>query len=1336
MKRFWKKQVPALLLALMMVVSLMPAALATEGAENGSGQTDLASPPANTSEPSAGTEDPHTHVWADWYEDNGQHKRICSEPGCSESESHTPNFSDVWKPNGSTGHIRTCKTCTVTQRADHEYPTSWAKKDGSSHKKVCSLCQYELTGAHDFGAYSDQGTKHVRVCEACGQSEEGTHSYTYTDLGNGTHKGVCTVCGAETFSVHTLGADGKCTAAGCAYQQVINNCTATFYNGSTVVKTQTDIPKGSSATAPSDPSKSGYTFVGWSTTQPTASVYGGETCMTKNQVDNRAISQNTNYYAVFQAKVSGKSLTVNAGSTNGKVVGPDIQSKINDAFKTATGRSFSLVTFSDAVPALGGVLYSSSSQGSLGSIPYTYSETAKLYFVPGVAGVPYSIVYTAMDTWNNSVSGTLTITATANTKIAYSAAPGKTTDFKDSDFFSIFRSRTGSSDFRYVSFTFNNNDFNNFDATIYAGSTPLTRENLKTSTFYYSDRREGEFSLDSLKFQPENGAKSSKLVLDFVAYGGDDLSASGTVELTINGTAAGEIVYEVAPGGKVDLIAKDFNNVYQSLSGGTSRNIRWVAFSADSDYTKFHGSLTCGDEIFSAKDLSYNGVLFYYGSNNSGDYDYDLGKVRFEATSAVKDKSTLTIPFRAYYSEADYQSGNLIIKIKGDGGDFSYNVAPGKSVDFEASKFNRFFRDTYSGYTLNYVIFDRPATSAFSHGALYHNYGKSDQTSFTRTSLDDERFYYNPSSKDYGLDDLTFVADKDFKDNVELKFTCYGSGSRSVSGTLIIRSSTAENGGDVPYKVAPGKTVAMKRTDFNNFFRKSYASTLSYIVFSRPDSGVFSQGTLYTGYGTNNQTSFTYSNLGGKYFYYNSADAGRGDYYLDDLLFAADIGFKDAIELSFTAYDEDDNYVEGKLTISPDGTGITTSNFGGNVRYSTVSGTNVQINPNDIARYYKRAVPGQTMQYITLLGVPTTGTLYYNYYGTSTYGTTARTQITAANCASMSLYASPSSAAQYSLTELTYVPSGVNYCATIPFTAVGTGGALTGSILISVNNSAVPEVYGVAMRNGSISLPATSIYNAVLNATGSALSGIQLLSLPAANTGSIYVGATNTLRADTATMYSYSGSGYQMNQLRFVAGSNFTGSVEIPYVALNSTGGAIASGTFSIGVVNSVKSFKDMPNNTWCYKYVTELSDSNIISGYSDGSFKPNSTLTYGAALKLIMLAAGYPEQAPTGKNVFSGYLDKAKAEGIVTRSNVDLSAPITRLQVAQIAAGAMKLNTANLSSVKPFTDTSDVYVQALNAAGIVEGYFANGTSTFKPNNTLTRGQISAIVWRMYRYQR
>ncbi len=70
----------------------------------------------------------------------------------------------------------------------------------------------------------------------------------------------------------------------------------------------------------------------------------------------------------------------------------------------------------------------------------------------------------------------------------------------------------------------------------------------------------------------------------------------------------------------------------------------------------------------------------------------------------------------------------------------------------------------------------------------------------------------------------------------------------------------------------------------------------------------------------------------------------------------------------------------------------------------------------------------------------------------------------------------------------------------------------------------------------------------------------------------------------------------------------------------------------------------------------------------------------------------------------------------------MNLNAPITRLAVSQIAAKAMGLSISNLSSVRPFTDTTDPYVQALNAAGIVEGYFSNGTSTFKPYNTLTRG--------------
>ena len=401
----------------------------------------------------------------------------------------------------------------------------------------------------------------------------------------------------------------------------------------------------------------------------------------------------------------------------------------------------------------------------------------------------------------------------------------------------------------------------------------------------------------------------------------------------------------------------------------------------------------------------------------------------------------------------------------------------------------------------------------------------------------------------------------------------------------------------------------------------------------------------------------------------------------------------------------------------------------GNIRYSVTPGTALQINPNDIARYFKKCSGGNLM-YVTLTSLPTAGSLYYNYYGTSQYGASSRTQMTAASAAGRMFAYSPSAKTEYALSELTYIPSGTNYCTAIGFTAYGGNGqSYTGSILISVSTQAVSEIYSVTTKGTSVSFPATAISSAVSGATGASLSSIQLLDLPATTSGVVYYGSSV---ANTTSQYAYA----NLSQLRFVPNSNFTGSVSIPYVALNSRGTAMAMGQFSIGVVSSVKKFSDVATTTWCYKYVTELSSANIISGYSNGSFQEKNTITYGAALKLIMLAAGYGEQAPTVKgSTFSGYLAKAKADGLVT-GTPKLNGSITRLQIAQIASKALKLSTTNLSNKKPFTDTNDVYVQALNAAGIIEGYFSNGTSTYKPNSTLTRGQVSAIVWRMRNYEK
>ena len=525
--------------------------------------------------------------------------------------------------------------------------------------------------------------------------------------------------------------------------------------------------------------------------------------------------------------------------------------------------------------------------------------------------------------------------------------------------------------------------------------------------------------------------------------------------------------------------------------------------------------------------------------------------------------------------------------------------------------------------------------------------------------------------------------------------------------------------------------AAFDRDDFSDFFDDEYDGDyeLRYVTFETDDTLSNSKsGLIYFDYDGKDEKSFTDSTIDDYDFYYKDSEYGK--YALDELTFVAGDNFDKAVTLRFTAYYSSSRHVEGTLVINPSGTSET-GDSQGDIRYYATYTTNVQINANDIARFFNKKYPTSTLQYVTLKDVPSTGSLYYNYYGVSKYGA-SKLKLTSSNCDNYNLYFSPSSTSQYALTELTYLPSGTNYCAQIPFTAYGSGSkSLSGTILISVNLSAVSEVYGVTPKGTAVTFPASAMYIAVSSASGQGLSSIQLLELPDSSVGTIYVGTGTSTKANTSTRYGYSSGSQRMGQLRFVPASGFTGSVEIPYVACNSSGTPIAAGKFSLGVVSNVKKFSDMTSSTWCYKYVVELSDAGVIDGYTDGSFKPDNTVTYGAALKLIMLAAGYPEQKPTDSNPFSGYLAKARSEGIITRSNVNLSAPITRLQVAQIAAGALKLDTTNLSSVQPFTDTTDPSVQALNAAGIVEGYFSGGKSSYKPNNTLTRGQVSAIVWRM-----
>lgn len=812
-----------------------------------------------------------------------------------------------------------------------------------------------------------------------------------------------------------------------------------------------------------------------------------------------------------------------------------------------------------------------------------------------------------------------------------------------------------------------------------------------------------------------------------------------TMVPAVSARSSADIEYKVEAGETVSFDLSKFTDYYDENKDDNLSYLRFTDVTGLDSCGRLYAYDYSREEVGLDED-DLESAYFYVSRSDMSRDDYRLNGMNFLAGKRSNGE-TVDLAFQMRGDNGGKLTGILRIVIgKTSGsskGDITYTVKPGEEVVFSDEDFSNAYDKAGGSGTMKYVVFEKPSSDYSNAGTVYSRYGKRNATSFTRSELDDYKFYYGDSDYgDYDLDELSFVADKSFSDSIEIAFTAYGGrGSKendSVSGTLKITSSKSASSskGDITYTVKAGEEVTFDDDDFEKIYENSSCTgSFKYVEFSRPDSAFNNAGTLYSRYGKRNETAFTRSSLSGTTFGYDSYE--DADYSLDDLSFVADRTFSGSITLSFTLYggknSKCDQSTTGTLAITT-GTSAGTSRYVGNIRYNTTPNTALQINANDIARLFRKYTSGEALQYLALTSVPATGSLYYNYYNTSKYGS-AQMPLTASTAGNVVFSYSPASASEYDLSELTYIPSGSNYCTALTFTGYSSSGtAVSATILISVTASPVSEVYSVTTKGTSVNFPANSVYSAVASATGFGLSSIQLLELPASTAGVLYVGS---YAADTTSAYSYGSDTDSMSQLRFIPNSGFTGSVSIPYVALSSSGTALGAGVVSIGVVDSVKKFTDISTSTWCYKYVTELASANVISGYSNGTFQEKNTITYGAALKLIMLAAGYGEQAPTVKgSPFSGYLAKAKAAGLVS-GNPKLNGPITRLQIAQIAAKALKLSTAGLPSKKPFTDTNDVYVQALNAAGIIEGYFSNGTSTYKPNNTLTRGQVSAIVWRM-----
>jgi hypothetical protein len=198
------------------------------------------------------------------------------------------------------------------------------------------------------------------------------------------------------------------------------------------------------------------------------------------------------------------------------------------------------------------------------------------------------------------------------------------------------------------------------------------------------------------------------------------------------------------------------------------------------------------------------------------------------------------------------------------------------------------------------------------------------------------------------------------------------------------------------------------------------------------------------------------------------------------------------------------------------------------------------------------------------------------------------------------------------------------------------------------------------------------------------------------------------------------------------------GPVDLERVVANAEGVRPAS-AYMITILQR-KAINDLPAGHWADGPVQYLLAEGIVSGYSDGTYRPDANVTRAQFAKMLSGAMDWQTQSPARPSFSDvqsghwayGYIEAAVAHGVLSGypdGTFRPDANVTRAQVAKmiaIARGWTMESPAEQSFIDVgATNWAREFAEMVSAADVMSGYT---DGTFRPNAPATRAQIAKIL--------
>lgn len=202
-----------------------------------------------------------------------------------------------------------------------------------------------------------------------------------------------------------------------------------------------------------------------------------------------------------------------------------------------------------------------------------------------------------------------------------------------------------------------------------------------------------------------------------------------------------------------------------------------------------------------------------------------------------------------------------------------------------------------------------------------------------------------------------------------------------------------------------------------------------------------------------------------------------------------------------------------------------------------------------------------------------------------------------------------------------------------------------------------------------------------------------------------------------------------------------------------SSGGSSSGGSFSTGggtsyvnpdpqpVPSEKKNFSDVSDNHWASEAIQFLSNKKWISGYEDGTFRPDAKITRAEYTKLILTVFGIEAVGSESFDDvdsaawYATFVASAQKHGIIM-GNGNYFYPENNLSRQDAAVIICRIIKKSSEDSLVFTDREAVadYAKAsvsyLSSKQIINGY---EDGTFRPEGSISRAEIAKILYTLCR---